>query len=669
MDKGSGLLTSNTSSRPKAQPRLRLLVEWESPPRIFWRNLVDLLLFRTTPVIKTSRLAPFWKDVFVDSGMPWWGLLESLLWHTLAVTAAWMFSQAWVSPKHFQERIVSPSHISYYTPPPSFPALGSNPSRIRNQAPGQNDPAQRTVSTALQRTRRAVRPGALRVAKSGRSNLTPIPPPNVLRRSDIRSLQLPAAPALSSLVAPPPSVSQTTSRRLSLPAAAVVAPPPKVEAVSAGYGTAGPSAAVVAPPPMVQIPMRGVGNINIGHSEVVAPAPVLSMREQRAISGMQGNLGNPGIAVVPPPPSVQRSGIVADGRAGSLSATGSAVVPPPPSIQGAGNSREGGSAGLLPGTGWQVVPPPPSVQRVGNFSGGAPGGSLSAFGSAVVPPPPPIQGAANSNGGGRLGSLSATGSAVVPPPPSIQGAGNYKGGGRLGSLSATGSAVVPPPPSIQGVGNSTGGGRAGSLSATGLAVVPPPPSVQGAANTIVAGRAASSTGAGLEDVEPAASVHETGNSVTPIRHSAIDAHSAVAPPTLTENPLARVTEELSVRLIGLALSLPNSSYFANYEVFIAERRIKNAQSQFIKLVYESLPYQRRLSEYALNSAKVYRLRVRRDLSCDESLLQMTWPESDPHPSSQYSTDSPGLTANDRNNMLPCYRTTADDYRKALSHGR
>jgi hypothetical protein len=138
---------------------------------------------------------------------------------------------------------------------------------------------------------------------------------------------------------------------------------------------------------------------------------------------------------------------------------------------------------------------------------------------------------------------------------------------------------------------------------------------------------------------------------------------------VTENTLATVKEELSVRLIGLALSLPNSSYFANYEVFIAERRVKNAEAQLIKLVYESLPYQRRLSEYALNSMRVYKLRVRRDLSCDESLLQMTWPESDPHPGSQYSTDSPGLSANDRNNMLPCYRTTADDYRKALSHGR
>jgi hypothetical protein len=168
-------------------------------------------------------------------------------------------------------------------------------------------------------------------------------------------------------------------------------------------------------------------------------------------------------------------------------------------------------------------------------------------------------------------------------------------------------------------------------------------------------------------LEPAPLLHEAGNSVTARRASATDVHPAVAPSG--NEKLAAVTEELSVRLVGLALSLPNSSYFANYEVFIAERRLKNAQSQFIKLVYESLPYQRRLSEYALNSAKVFRLRVRRDVSCDESLLQMTWPEGDPHPGSKDSGDSPGLTANDRNNMLPCYRTTADDYRKALSRGR
>src|SRR2546423_238760 len=519
----NGLLTPKIIARPKAQPRLRLLVEWESPPRIFCQNLADLLLFRTTPVIKTSRLAPFWRDVFVDYRLPWWGLLESLLWHLLAVTAAWIFSQAWVSPKHFQERIASPSHISYYTPPPSFPALGSNPSRIRARPGPRNDLARQPMVAVTRGRTRAVDPPDIKMANPGRPDVTPIPALAALPSSNARSLQLPEFPSLGSVVAPPPAVSQTTSRRLGLPEDSIVAPPPAVEAVSARHAIAGPTASVVAPPPIVQGPIRGVGDINIGRSEVVAPAPVLPIRGQRAISRIaQANLGNADITVVPPPPSVQRSGIVADTRAGSLS-----------------------SAGLQ---------------------------------------------------------------------------------------------VVPPPPSIQGAGNSTGGGRTRSLSS-----------------------------AGLEAVEPAPSVHEAGNSVTPRRPSAVDSHTAVAP--VTENTLATVKEELSVRLIGLALSLPNSSYFANYEVFIAERRVKNAEAQLIKLVYESLPYQRRFSEYALNSMRVYKLRVRRDLSCDESLLQMTWPESDPHPGSQYSTDSPGLSANDRNNMLPCYRTTADDYRKALSRGR
>ena len=136
-----------------------------------------------------------------------------------------------------------------------------------------------------------------------------------------------------------------------------------------------------------------------------------------------------------------------------------------------------------------------------------------------------------------------------------------------------------------------------------------------------------------------------------------------------ENPRGQVTEEIAIRLIGLALALPSSSYFSNYEVFIAERRISKVASQLIKLVYVSLPYQRRLSEYGLSNSRVYKLRVSRDRTCDESLLQMTWPETDPHPGSQSSTDSPGLSPNDRNGMLPCYRTTADDYRRALSRGR
>jgi len=118
------------------------------------------------------------------------------------------------------------------------------------------------------------------------------------------------------------------------------------------------------------------------------------------------------------------------------------------------------------------------------------------------------------------------------------------------------------------------------------------------------------------------------------------------------------------------LALPSTSYFSNYEVFIAERRLSKDESRLIKLVYVSLPYQRRLYEYGLNNSRVYKLRVTRDATCDERLLQMTWPQTEePQSDSQYSADLPALSANDRNSKLPCYRTTADDYRRALSRVR
>lgn len=133
-----------------------------------------------------------------------------------------------------------------------------------------------------------------------------------------------------------------------------------------------------------------------------------------------------------------------------------------------------------------------------------------------------------------------------------------------------------------------------------------------------------------------------------------------------EKPPEAGTEEMPLRLIGLAMALPSSSYFSNYEVYIAERRLRKNLTELVKLVYVYLPYQRRLSEYGVDNSKVYKLLVSRDHSCDESLMQMTWPETDPHPDAHNAADSPALSAEDRNNMLPCYRTTADDYRRAIS---
>ena len=121
-------------------------------------------------------------------------------------------------------------------------------------------------------------------------------------------------------------------------------------------------------------------------------------------------------------------------------------------------------------------------------------------------------------------------------------------------------------------------------------------------------------------------------------------------------------EEFPLRLVSLALPTQGSSFFSNYEVYIAERRLPRGQSQLIKLVYTFLPYQKRLSEYIQSNARVYTLRVTRKAECDESLMQMTWSDA-----SQDTGDMfPGT---DKNTKLPCYVTTAEDYQRALDHGR
>jgi len=640
MDKGSGLLTYNSTTYLKAQPRLRLLIEWESPYRVFLRNLADVFLFRSVPEIPvTARRGRFWSDVFVDSGLPWWGLLESILLHTLAMTAMWSLSEVWTTQERLTPRRNFQSYVSYYTPPASFPALGGSPSRVRSRPRRRND--RPGTGLAGHRGRSASNPSRRKRAESERRDVAAdIPASSAIADSDTRRLHLtaPARVAPGSIVLPPPpAVSQATSRGLGLPGTGVVAPPPQIGAVSSRNGVAGSIAAIIGPPPKVETSMRNVGDIAIGRSKVVEPSPQLPM-SARTLSGTErANLGNASVSVVPPPPSVQHFGGVAGGRVGSFSRSGAQVVPPPPSVQSAGNSPGSGRTNSLSGAGMRVIPPPPSVQGAGNSPRSGRMNSLPGAGMQVIPPPPSVQSAGNSPGSGRVNSLSGAGAQVVPPSPSVQGAGNSPGSGRMNSLAGVGAQVVPPPPSIPGAENSTGNGRLSSLSSGG-------PQGEG----------------------PSTQERGTSPSGAP---GATDIHETVPPQPVKENGLGPGTEELSLRLIGPALSLPSSSYFANYEVFIAERRLKKDQLQFIKLVYESLPYQRRLSEYALNSTKVFKLRAKRDQSCDESLLQMTWPEGDPHPGSQYSADSPGLSASDRNNMLPCYRTTADDYRKAISRGR
>ena len=131
-------------------------------------------------------------------------------------------------------------------------------------------------------------------------------------------------------------------------------------------------------------------------------------------------------------------------------------------------------------------------------------------------------------------------------------------------------------------------------------------------------------------------------------------------------------EPISVRLIALAIAYPRSSFFANDEVFIAEQELAKEESRFIKLVYDFLPYETPLSSYGLNYSLVHRVRAVRDTSCDESLWQMRSLLEQQQQQARavngqwkYATDSPIADLDRRQARLRCYRTTSDDYQKAL----
>jgi len=610
MDKAPGVLIAiQRVQRSAPAPRLRLLTELEPRHRVFFRNLADLLLSRPVSQIPiTSRPAPFWDDVFVPSGAPWSAFLESLLWHfLLLIVFVWGQSRVWTPVKLFPQQNAVHRSITYYPLRQSFPAAESRVTSV-----GARSRAKRT---------------------------SPRKPPH--------QSAMPVTAQQKPSIVTPPDIKQATARLPSFLGSHAVTPmvPFSATAGTRRNALAGPSG-VVAPPPEVDkdVEQAKARRLALPQASAVAPAP---------------QLGGPSA-----------------GRAMKAPNTGGLrVVPPPPSMQSAGDSARAGRLGSglnsLSGAGPNVVPPPPLVQTARNAAGDARLGAMAGAGSQVVPPPPSVQSAGNSAGGTRLGSLS--GSEVVPPPPSVESAGHSGARGRLGSLSGNGSGngsqIVPPPPSVEGSSAPAGGTRLASLSGAGSEVVPPPPSVEGAGHSGARGRLGSGDGSPI--VSPPSSFEAAGNSgarkiLEPMDPLPMDASSD---PPAVNNP---TVEELPLGFLGVVFAAPGTSFFSNFEVFVARRRVGKDQLQLIKLVYEFLPYQRRLSEYDLNSLppRVIKLRVTPDPSCDESLGQVIQAHTDPAlPATQYPKLPAALRSADLSAVLPCYRTTADDFQKAMSMSR
>jgi TonB family protein len=135
----------------------------------------------------------------------------------------------------------------------------------------------------------------------------------------------------------------------------IIAPPPELQAKSRET-LQSPQPDVIAPPPTVDAtPTRRLGDLNIAHTSVIAPAPQLTLDEQRAPS---------------------RRNTTALGKRSPE------VIAPPPALGAAGRSRSGSgmiALNLHPAVG--APPNPPAGNRRGAFAS-TPEGHRGASGAA-----------------------------------------------------------------------------------------------------------------------------------------------------------------------------------------------------------------------------------------------------------------------------------------------
>jgi TonB family protein len=346
----------------------RLLVELPPRTSIFGANLRDLIFRRKLrPLELRSAPAAFWHDVFVDRELPWYSFLSSVGCHILAFTIMIAFMRLFALQPHAVARpVFDQAQVIYYLSSEYLPALDTR--KPRPTQPPQSDPEfsrQPVISVpqeAENRSQTIITPPRIRLKHD-------MALPNIVAWSDRvekPTLAIPAAPLTlaaelnraapkieSSVVAPPPDSAHLPDRqRHSTLQASVVAPPPELQVTRKVNAVDAPQPAIVAPPPLVEnASNRRVGELDIARTKVIAPAPQLTLAEQRVvIDGYSSRLLRS--SVVPPPPSVVASRAQAFGSRGRMIALNlhpSISAPPDPP---AGNRRgtfatapEGHSAG------------------------------------------------------------------------------------------------------------------------------------------------------------------------------------------------------------------------------------------------------------------------------------------------------------------------------------
>jgi len=309
----------------KPRPRLvatppRLLVALEPWHRVFLRNLSDLVWTRRQPPLKlSSRPGAFWPDVFVTRRLPWGRFLESGFYHAAVIAALWAFANFWPRPSHLADRpVFHSSDVVYYQASEYLPPLDTSVAQAQPAKKGEPEYAPQPIISvppeADNRTQTIVTPPNVKLNQD-------VPLPNIVAwahpaptipRAVVAdppaNLKLPALP--TPVIAPAPEVSRSQLDPAPAMSESVIAPPPELNAAESRRSVRAPQPAVVEPPPNVEATSsRRLSDINMGHTQVVNPAPQLPAGEQRALASLsQAGRDDPEPAVVPPPPSLSGTG-------------------------------------------------------------------------------------------------------------------------------------------------------------------------------------------------------------------------------------------------------------------------------------------------------------------------------------------------------------------------
>ena len=357
-------------------------------------------------------------------------------------------------------------------------------------------------------------------AMMGLSTAVISPAPQEVPRDQSRSVIAMTSP----IIQPAPDVKRDPPPIRGPAAATTAVVPPPVSAPPRDTSQTArltlPAPAVVAPPPSQVTRDRSTSGVALIDSKVVPPPAQIGGRSQdrHPVPGLVGTN-----QVVPPPPTINPGTALSGGGSGhnerpgglGTSLTASNIVPPPPNVtrdpsSGSGRASADPRTRVSSGLGGNIVPPPPNVTRDPSSGSGRAsadprtGVSNGLGGNVVVPPPPSLSGTADSlsgrgtgNKGRGIGGPLDAGTALAPP---TSGANKGEGKGVVVS-SQPGSAVGVPGNASAGVlavsptgGNKPGAG--GSGGGTGI------------------GRG-SGTGSGLSGEGPGAAKEGTGRGSDP----------------------------------------------------------------------------------------------------------------------------------------------------------